>query len=181
MKIYTKTGDSGETSLFGGKRVSKADIRVDAYGTIDELNSFLGLLICKIDDVKSLTLLSKIQNNLFVVGGQLATEPEATFKLPEINEEDVTELELAIDSMNDYLPALKHFILPGGNEAVSYCNICRTITRRAERIIVCIEDKDDQQKLIVKYVNRLSDYYFVLGRYLGHLSGIEEVIWVGRG
>ncbi len=180
MKIYTKTGDKGKTSLFGGKRVSKTDIRVQSYGTIDELNSFVGLLITSVKDSASLVQLNLIQNSLFVIGGQLATEADATFKLPEIHNDDVTSIEKSIDHMQSLLKPLKHFILPSGSIAISHSNICRTICRRAERWVVGIKEKNSQHELSVIYLNRLSDYFFVLGRYLAHLEGVEEVIWKGR-
>jgi cob(I)alamin adenosyltransferase len=181
MKIYTKTGDKGKTSLFGGKRVSKTDLRVQSYGTIDELNSFVGLLITSVDDKNSLEILNKVQHTLFVIGGQLATETTATFKLPEINESDITILEQSIDAMEASLKPLTHFILPTGSVAIANANICRTVCRRAERLVVGIKEKNLQHDLSIKYLNRLSDYFFVLGRYLAHLGGVEEVIWVGRG
>lgn len=183
MKIYTKTGDKGTTSLIGGEKVSKADLRIDAYGTVDELNSFIGLL--RDQEVNQSeqrqAILQDVQDNLFVIGSILATVPGYTkFKLPEITEKHVSQLEEAMDRMNDELPELKHFILPGGNASVSVAHICRTVTRRAERAIIRLGDDKNVSPVIIKYVNRLSDYFFVLGRKMGVELNAEEIKWVPK-
>ena len=183
MKVYTKTGDKGQTSLIGGKKVSKADLRIEAYGTVDELNSFIGLL--RDQEVNAAqerqALLQDIQDNLFVIGSILATVPGYDkFKLPEITEEHVDKLEKAIDVMTESLPELKHFILPGGNSSVSIAHICRTVTRRAERTIIRLDDDKNISPVIVKYINRLSDYFFVLSRKMGEELNAEEIKWIPK-
>lgn len=171
MKIYTKTGDAGTTALFGGKRVSKADARVDAYGTIDELNSYLGLLYQE-------DLIIQIQDRLFTIGAILATEPGNTkVKVPHLSEDDIVVLEKAIDKMEESLEPMKHFILPGGHQTVSFCHIARTVCRRAERIVVSLEDVDP---LVIKYLNRLSDYLFVLSRFLSKKLNAKETPWIPK-
>lgn len=172
MKIYTKTGDKGETSLLGGTRVSKAHQKIEAYGTVDELNAIVGMLVSS--DDRYIEILKEIQNNLFNIGSLLATEREVNFKLPEIVEEDITRLEKAIDEMNDFLPELRTFVLPGGNMSNAYAHMARTVCRRAERRVVVL---DGDQDIIIRYLNRLSDYFFVLGRaYLYH-AGLSEDKW----
>jgi cob(I)alamin adenosyltransferase len=171
MKIYTKTGDAGTTALFGGKRVSKADLRVDAYGTVDELNSYLGLLFEEDQIVE-------IQDKLFTLGAMLATEPGNTkVKIPHLTEEDVSVLEKGIDKMEESLEPMKHFILPGGNQTVSFCHIARTVCRRAERLTVALNSVEPIDPLIIKYLNRLSDYLFVLSRYLSKKLNATETPW----
>jgi cob(I)alamin adenosyltransferase len=181
MKIYTKTGDNGSTALYGGERRLKSDVRVDAYGTIDELNSFLGLLIEKVNEVDIKNYLASIQHILFNIGSVVATVDEKFIaKLPSLNEIDIDSLERSIDSMNDTLPPMTHFILPGGGEAVSIGHICRTICRRAERNLVhltSLEDSNEGIKFSIKFLNRLSDYFFVLSRKLAQLNNENEVIW----
>ncbi len=179
MKIYTKTGDKGKTSLYGGTRISKSHLRIDSYGNTDELNSFLGLLISKTPDNAQLPLLIQIQNQLFVIGSQLAAGNDHDFKLPEIKDEDIENLEVAIDEMNEVLPKLKHFVLPGGDEAISYAHVCRTITRRAERAVVALSLVEKIDDINIIYLNRLSDYFFVLARYIAHCHGVAEVKWEG--
>jgi cob(I)alamin adenosyltransferase len=170
MKIYTKTGDAGTTALFGGKRVSKSDLRVDAYGTVDELNSYLGLL--RDQQVDGLL---EIQDRLFTLGAMLATEPGNTkVKIPHLVEADIVALEKAIDKMEEDLEPMKHFILPGGHQTVSFCHIARTVCRRAERLAVALNDVDP---LILKYLNRLSDYLFVLSRFLAKKLNAKETPW----
>lgn len=177
MKIYTKTGDSGQTGLFSGKRISKAELRVEAYGTVDELNAHLGLLrdhCTAQEDVRSFLLTQ--QHHLFDLGAVLADDrPDA----PERLTTDITrQLEEEIDRMNATLPPLRHFILPGGHPAVSYAHLCRTVCRRAERRVVALRlEEDELPALAVTYLNRLSDYCFVLGRYLASANGAEEVKW----
>jgi cob(I)alamin adenosyltransferase len=182
-KIYTKTGDAGKTSLIGGTKVPKSHIRIQAYGTIDELNSFIGLLNDQISDTHSREMLREIQDRLFTIGSSLACDPdkEIVMKIPDLKESDILLLETEIDQMNAKLPEMKSFILPGGHESVSAAHICRTICRRAERLIVELDEKERlDQPLIIKYLNRLSDYFFVLARWLGHLLGAEEIRWVPR-
>jgi cob(I)alamin adenosyltransferase len=172
MKIYTKTGDKGTTALFGGERVPKSDARVDAYGTVDELNSYLGLL----RDLSKESLLIEIQDRLFTVGAILATVSDKV-KVPRLSDDDVLVLEKAIDKMEESLEPMKHFILPGGHETVSFCHIARTVCRRAERLVVALESADP---LVIKYLNRLSDYLFVLSRYLSKKLRAEEIPWVPK-
>ncbi len=177
MKIYTKTGDTGETSLFGGKRLAKDDLRIEAYGTIDELNSFLGLLRDMLAVEVHKSRIYSIQNRLFSIGAVLASDPEKPLMVKNINELDITELETAIDEMNDSLQPLKNFILPGGHSTVSVCHVCRCICRRAERRVVSIETMGEQEAIIVRYLNRLSDYLFVLARKIAMELEAPEVIW----
>ncbi len=182
MKIYTKKGDKGTTSLIGGTQVSKAHIRIDAYGTVDELNSWIGLVADTFKAGKEKKLLRKIQEELFVIGSHLAADPaKSKMKLPEISTEDVTMLEKEIDRMNEKLPALASFILPGGNALVSYCHIARCICRRAERKTVLLSTKSKVEPVIITYLNRLSDYLFVLARYAAHQTDAEEIKWLPRG
>lgn len=180
MKIYTKTGDGGMTSLIGGERVPKNNSRLESYGTIDELNSFLGMLRSFPLDCQVEEELVEIQSRLFDVGGSLATNPEtARLKMGiGIREEDVDCLERAIDRMDGELPPVTHFVLPGGSVAVSLCHIARTVCRRAERRIVDLSGETEVDAFVLKYVNRLSDYLFVLSRKLAHDSGLEEKKWI---
>jgi cob(I)alamin adenosyltransferase len=182
-KIYTKTGDGGKTSLIGGTRVPKSHIRINAYGTVDELNSFIGLLGDQLSDIHYRELLREIQDRLFTIGSSLACDPkkEISMQIPDLHESDIHLLEKEIDSMNGELPEMKSFILPGGNNKVSIAHICRTICRRTERIIVELDASEPlEQPLIVKYLNRLSDFLFVLARYIGMKEGAEEVKWRPR-
>ena len=172
-KIYTKTGDNGKTSLLGGQRVDKFHNRIEAYGTVDELNSFIGLLICEIDNANITNSLLNIQNKLFNAGSKLAVEGKISFSIPEITEDDIIFLEKKIDEMNEELPELKNFIIPGGNRATSLAHVCRTICRRAERRTLSINDNENL--IIVKYLNRLSDYFFVLSRKLSDIG--KEITW----
>ncbi|HEY2347972.1 MAG TPA: cob(I)yrinic acid a,c-diamide adenosyltransferase [Puia sp.] len=182
-KIYTKTGDTGNTSLIGGTKVPKSHIRIQAYGTVDELNAFTGLLNDQISDAHSRKLILEIQDRLFTIGSFLACDPhkEISMKIPDLKESDIHLLENEIDQMNGKLPEMKSFILPGGHMVVSTAHICRTICRRAERLIVELDEKEHlNQPPIIKYLNRLSDYFFVLARWLGHLLGVEEIKWIPR-
>jgi cob(I)alamin adenosyltransferase len=182
-KIYTKTGDAGSTSLIGGTKVPKSHIRIQAYGTVDELNAFTGLLNDQISDAHSREMILEIQDRLFTIGSSLACDPnkEISMKIPDLKESDIYTLENEIDEMNGQLPEMKSFILPGGHVTVSTAHICRTICRRAERLIVELDEKEHlSDPLIIKYLNRLSDYFFVLARYLGKLAGVEEIKWVAR-
>ncbi|MFZ1703510.1 MAG: cob(I)yrinic acid a,c-diamide adenosyltransferase [Saprospiraceae bacterium] len=177
MKIYTKTGDKGSTGLFGGKRISKDDIRIEAYGTIDELNSFIGLLNSTVDIKEYNTLLFEIQNRLFDMGSHLASDPDKNPLPSNIDDADIQELEIAMDNMENVLPELRNFILPGGSGEVSIAQVCRTICRRAERRVVTLTRLTSLDEKVVQYLNRLSDFFFVFARYLGHQKGIPEVIW----
>ena len=172
-KIYTKTGDTGKTSLLGGQRVEKFHNRIEAYGTVDELNSFIGLLICETNNANIINSLLNIQNKLFNAGSKLAVEGKISFQIPEIIEDDIEFLEKKIDEMNEELPELKNFILPGGNRASSLAHVCRTVCRRAERRTLSIPDESNM--IILKYLNRLSDYFFVLSRKLSDID--NEKTW----
>lgn len=183
FKIYTKTGDKGTTSLIGGTKVSKAHLRIEAYGTVDELNSIIGLCRDLLTDEQSRSLLLETQDRLFTVGSALACDPEKETKLhiPDLHEEDIELLEKEIDRMNEVLPVMKNFILPGGNVAVSQLHIARCVCRRAERCCVRLgEESHEIEPIIQKYLNRLSDYLFVLARYAAHLAGAEEIVWKPR-
>ena len=179
-KIYTKTGDAGKTSLIGGTKVPKSHIRIDAYGTVDELNSFMGLLADHLRAAEIESIIGTIQDRLFIIGSSLATDPEKNIKmnLPELQEADISILEQEIDRMNDALPPLKYFILPGGHVMVSAAHIARAVCRRAERCVVQMQETGMiVAPLVVKYLNRLSDYLFMLARYSAHRLGVEEVKW----
>lgn len=181
MKIYTKTGDKGTTSLFGGKRVSKADHRIETYGTVDELNSFLGLVRDQEVNHKRKSVLLEIQDKLFTIGSILATEPGNTkVSIPSLAEEDVVFLEKEIDTMDAALPPLRFFILPGGHQAVSFCHIARTVCRRVERLTIALGEHEEVDPLVVKYLNRLSDYLFVLSRAMSHELHAEEIPWKSK-
>ncbi len=180
MKIYTKTGDAGETSLFGGKRVTKDNSRIDAYGTIDELNALLGLSRTETNDKKLDKMIEEIQNGLFTAGADLATPFENERKgmnVPRINEEDIRLLEKYIDEIDALLPELKAFILPGGSRAASLLHLARTICRRGERKTVALSLNEDIGKFILIYLNRLSDLLFVLARYANFVENTPDVEW----
>lgn len=180
-KIYTKTGDKGETSLIGGTRVPKYHQRVEAYGTLDELNSYIGLIRDLIDQPDLSKELLAVENCLFVAESQLATDPDADVRksLPEITENDVKVLEDAIDKMNELLKPLQYFILPGGHPISSHCHIARCICRRAERIVIQLSTTTEVSPMVLKYINRLSDYLFVLARLVLSQHGIPEIEWKG--
>jgi cob(I)alamin adenosyltransferase len=183
LKIYTKTGDKGKTSLIGGTKVPKSHIRIETYGTVDELNSYIGLLNDHITDAQSKQTLKEIQDRLFTVGSSLACDPdkEPLMKIPDLKEEDITTLEKEIDKMNEVLPVMKNFILAGGYVAVSTAHVVRCVCRRAERL--CVNMQEQQifvEPLVIKYLNRLSDYLFVLARYIAHINNIEEIAWRPR-
>jgi cob(I)alamin adenosyltransferase len=177
FKIYTKTGDAGETSLFGGRRVSKSDLRVDAYGTADELNAHIGCLIEACVDEPVRTLLREVQNRLFAIGASLASDPKSRPPAATITLEHTAALENAIDAMEQVLPTLKNFILPGGHPTVALCHVCRTVCRRAERLVVALHHIEPVEEEVLRYLNRLSDYLFVLSRYLGLQLGAAEIPW----
>jgi cob(I)alamin adenosyltransferase len=180
MKIYTKKGDTGETSLLGGARVKKYDLRIEAYGTVDELNSYLGLLgEYGNEDQKQLN--RRIQSNLFTMGSHLALEEGKTkIRLPQISASDITELEQAIDNMEAELQPLKNFILPGGHPSVAHAHVARCICRRAERRCVELAERSTQDPVMVQYLNRLSDYLFVLARRFSAQYGSEEIAWISE-
>lgn len=181
MKIYTKTGDLGETALFGGKRVSKADARLNAYGTVDELNSYIGLLGDFDSNSSQNDLLKEIQDRLFTLGSYLAADPEKTkLKKPDLLPSDIERLETAIDGMNEKLPELRQFILPGGHLEVSHAHIARTVCRRAERIVVELHTQEEVDPLVIQYLNRLSDFIFVLSRHMALILDINEIPWSPR-
>jgi cob(I)alamin adenosyltransferase len=188
MKIYTKTGDKGTTSLYGGTRVPKHHLRIECYGTVDELNSYMGLIRDQEIDTHSKEVLIHIQERLFTLGAILATDPEkATLKsgkerlnIPKIEKNDILLLEDEIDTMNDSLPDMKHFILPGGHPTVSYCHITRCICRRTERLTSLLNEQEPINKLVLIYLNRLSDYLFVLARKLTQDLKAEEIKWTPR-
>ncbi|HEU4718495.1 MAG TPA: cob(I)yrinic acid a,c-diamide adenosyltransferase [Bacteroidia bacterium] len=181
MKIYTKTGDKGQTSLIGGTRVPKHHIRIEAYGTVDELNSWIGLLRDMTQDAHVKEILLETQDRLFTVGSLLASDPEKSkMKLPEIQDSDITLLEKEIDAMDQLLPPMKSFILPGGHVTVSHCHVARCVCRRAERNITHLSETAPVDELIVRYLNRLSDYLFMLSRKLSHDLGAEEIPWKAR-
>lgn len=188
MKIYTKTGDTGTTALFGGTRVSKHHIRIESYGTVDELNSHIGLIRDQDMNTHYKEVLIEVQDRLFTVGAILATPPEKeTLKNGEkrlqnlgILESDIEFLENEIDSMEESLPTMTHFVLPGGHTTVSYCHIARCVCRRAERLSVHLNDIEPTDELVIKYLNRLSDYLFVLARKLSLDLKADEVQWIPR-
>lgn len=181
MKIYTKTGDSGTTSLLGGTRVSKAHIRIEAYGTVDELNSHIGLLRDQEVNGSRKDLLKEIQDRLFTLGAELATEPgKDKVVKPDLFEKDVILLEESMDIMEGKLPALTNFVLPGGHQSVSFAHIARCVCRRAERIVINLNEHEPVDGLVVRYLNRLSDFLFVLGRTMALELKVEEVKWEPR-
>lgn len=183
MKIYTKTGDKGTTSLIGGTKVSKAHLRIEAYGTVDELNSHIGLCRDLLTDTNARNILQEVQDRLFTVGSSLACDPEKEpkMKIPDLKEEDVTLLEKEIDAMNEILPPMKNFVLPGGHITVSQLHIARCVCRRAERCCVRLEmENEEVPAIVIKYINRLSDYLFVLARFAAHQLKVEETPWKPR-
>lgn len=183
FKIYTKTGDAGKTSLLGGTKVLKSHLRIEAYGTVDELNAHIGYCndMLAFPDINQ--LLKEIQDRLFTIGSTLAADPEKEpqMKIPDLREEDVLLLEKEMDRMNEVLPVMKSFILPGGHTAVSALHIARCVCRRAERCVVRMEETGmEVAPLVIKYLNRLSDYLFVVSRYAAHLLQVPEVPWQPR-
>jgi len=179
MKIYTRTGDKGKTSLLSGARVSKYHLRIESYGTIDELNSLVGLLLTYEFDLGQKQFLSKVQNQLFDIGALLSDESEDNmYNLKRITDEDITVFEQMIDLMESRLEPLRYFIIPGGNQAAATCHVCRTVCRRAERFVVQLSENTTIDELIVKYINRFSDYLFVLARDIMRYHQIAEVKWM---
>lgn len=182
FKIYTKTGDLGETGLFGGKRLPKHHLRIESYGTVDELNSWIGLLRDQASEDFEKKQLQEIQNLLFALGSNLASEPGKKMPLPDVLPAHVMELEQAIDRMDTELPPLKNFILPGGHPLVSQCHIARCVCRRAERLVVALNEQEPLSPILIQYLNRLSDYLFTLARYFSLQLNADEIPWVpGKG
>lgn len=180
FKIYTKTGDSGQTSLFGGRRLHKHHLRIESYGTVDELNAFVGLLRDNTESDEVRAVLKSIQDRLFTIGANLASDPEQDLPSPDLKEEDIQVLEKEMDRMDESLPPLKNFILPGGHTTVSFCHIARTVCRRAERLIVALAQEEKVAEVVLKYMNRLSDYFFILARRLSQELEVEEIVWNPR-
>ena len=188
MKIYTKTGDKGTTALFGGTRVPKHHIRIECYGTVDELNSHLGLIRDQDIDKHSKNMLITIQENLFTLGAILATDPKksllksgkARLNIPRISDADITLLEEEMDHMNTTLPPMTHFVLPGGHQTVSFCHIARCVCRRAERLATSLNEIEPLQAELLIYLNRLSDYLFVLARKLSYDMQVDEIKWIPK-
>ena len=183
LKIYTKTGDKGMTSLIGGVKVPKSHLRIEAYGTVDELNSWIGFVNDQLPGKEIKELLKEIQDRLFTIGSSLACDPEKEpkLKIPDLKETDISLLEKEIDKMNESLPVMKSFILPGGHPAVSSAHIARCVCRRAERLCVSVQENNlFIDPLVLKYLNRLSDYLFVLARFIGHEFNAEEIPWKPR-
>ncbi len=177
FRIYTKTGDDGSTGLFGGGRRSKADLRIEAYGTVDELNAHIGLLTAW-SPAEEHVALRQIQNELFILGSILATAPgKRPGKMPSLSPEAVSRLEKQIDEMESHLSPLKNFILPGGSQSVSQAHIVRCVCRRAERLCVALASEEEVAPLVLPYLNRLSDFFFVYARHLARLEGRGEVVW----
>jgi cob(I)alamin adenosyltransferase len=181
MKIYTKTGDKGLTSLIGGTRVPKYNLRIESYGTVDELNSYIGMIRdLAVRDVY-IDILKEIQDRLFTIGAALASDPEKSkMKIPDLHLKDIEMLETQIDAMNEVLPDLKHFILPGGSQIVSFCHISRCVCRRAERIVVHLAEESFVDEKVIIYLNRLSDFLFVFARKLCYDAKIPENQWLPR-
>ncbi len=181
MKIYTKTGDKGQTSLLGGTRISKSHPRIEAYGTIDELNSYIGLVRDQEVNENRRYLLKEIQDRLFTIGSHLAADPDRnTKKVPDLLATDIELLEQEMDKMDSELPELRFFVLPGGHQSVSFCHLARTVCRRAERLVIAFSEEVLVEEMIIKYLNRLSDYLFVLSRKMAHELGAEEISWKPR-
>ena len=179
MKIYTKTGDKGFTSLIGGTRVAKYHLRIESYGTVDELNSYIGLIGDQDISAHEKKVLKQIQDRLFVIGSLLASDPEKSrMVLPELHTGDIELLENEIDKMNEDLPELRHFILPGGSNAISFCHVARCVCRRAERVTVQLAEESTVDEKVNVYLNRLSDYLFTLARKISHDYNIEENKWL---
>jgi cob(I)alamin adenosyltransferase len=181
MKIYTKTGDKGYTSLIGGTRVPKHHLRIESYGTVDELNSYIGLIRDQAIADEDKETLKEIQDRLFTIGSTLASDPKKSkMKIPDLHEEDIVFLESEMDKMNLILPELRHFILPGGNTIASYCHIARCVCRRAERMTVHLAEEEFVEEKVIIYLNRLSDYLFTLSRKITYDHKCEENKWIPR-
>jgi cob(I)alamin adenosyltransferase len=182
MKIYTKTGDKGLTSLIGGTRVPKSSLRIDCYGTVDELNSYMGVLRDQEVNATRREVLKEIQDRLFTIGAHLATDPgkDTHQRIPDLHTEDVALLETEMDRMDKVLAPLREFVLPGGHQAVSFGHVARCVCRRAERLVIHLSEESPVEDLVVMYLNRLSDYLFVLSRAMAHDLGVAEVTWKPR-
>jgi len=181
MKIYTKTGDAGKTSLIGGTRVPKHHLRIETYGTVDELNSFMGMIRDLTHDTETISILKEIQDRLFTIGSTLASDPEKSkMKIPDLHETDITLLEKEMDKMNEILPELKSFILPGGHVHSSWCHIARCVCRRCERLVSELSEQNEINPLVLIYLNRLSDYLFVLARKVLLSEKRNEIEWKPR-
>jgi cob(I)alamin adenosyltransferase len=181
MKIYTKTGDKGYTSLIGGTRVPKYHLRIESYGTVDELNSYIGLIRDQDINRHQKDILKEIQDRLFTIGSVLASDPERSkMHIPDLKNADIELLEQEIDKMNEMLPELRNFILPGGSNAISFCHVARCICRRAERLVVQLSEEDLVVEQVLVYLNRLSDFLFVLARMIAFEQKITENIWTPR-
>ncbi|MCC5946436.1 MAG: cob(I)yrinic acid a,c-diamide adenosyltransferase [Bernardetiaceae bacterium] len=182
MKIYTKTGDKGTTALVSGRRISKANLRIDAYGTVDELNVAIGMLRDLDANASRKMVIVEIQDRLFTIGSHLASDPtrKSPVQIPEISEQDVTFLENQIDEMNTHLPPMRKFVLPGGHIAVSQAHTARVICRRAERLCIRLHEQEPVEAIILQYLNRLSDYLFVLSRLITQELNVEEIPWEPR-
>ncbi len=181
MKVYTKTGDNGTTALFGGARVNKSDLRIDTYGTVDELNSHMGMLRDQPVNVHRKDIIIEIQDRLFTLGAILATEPgNDKVKVPQLQDTDVSLLEKEMDTMDETLPPMRHFVLPGGHLSVSYCHVARCVCRRAERLVVALNEIAPVDNHVIMYLNRLSDYLFVLSRTISLEVNAEEIPWVPK-
>jgi cob(I)alamin adenosyltransferase len=181
MKIYTRKGDTGTTQLIGGTRVAKHSLRIECYGTVDELNSYLGCVRDQVNDEHDKFLLKEIQDRLFTIGSSLASDPEKSrMKIPDLHESDIDLLEQEMDKMTETLPELRSFILPGGHFANSICHVARCVCRRAERLVSDLNETEKTDPLVLKYLNRLSDYLFVLSRKISKDFGAEEIEWKPR-
>lgn len=182
MKIYTKTGDKGTTALIGGTRVAKSHLRIESYGTVDELNSYIGLVRDQEVNKGRADILKEIQDRLFTIGSTLATDPDKNSKMatPDLHEEDVKLLEQEIDSMSAAVPPLRAFVLPGGHQSVSFCHVARCVCRRAERITIRLQEESYVEELVIVYLNRLSDYLFALCRIMTYELQAEEIAWKPR-
>jgi cob(I)alamin adenosyltransferase len=181
MKIYTKTGDKGLTSLIGGTRVPKYHLRIESYGTVDELNSYIGLIRDQEITHHDKDFLKEIQDRLFTIGSSLAADPEKSkMVIPDLNPEDIEALEKEMDEINLQLPELKHFILPGGSTIISYCHVARCVCRRAERLTVHLAEESPVDDKVIVYLNRLSDYLFTLARKVANDHKVAENEWIPR-
>ena len=178
MKVYTKKGDAGETALLGGRRLSKSHMRIEAYGTLDELNAFVGLLRDHVSLENTIEQLLEIQDRIFTIGSHMAMDKEdSKMKLPDIRKTDITDLEQWIDEMEAELEPMRSFVLPGGHVTLSYCHVARTVCRRVERATVSLAHEEHINPDILSYINRLSDYFFMLGRFLAKSLEIKESPW----
>lgn len=181
MKVYTKTGDKGQTALIGGTRVSKSHLRIESYGTVDELNAYMGLVRDQPVNAGRQHILVEIQDRLFTIGSSLASDPAKSSKqLPDLHETDVELLEREMDAMDMLLPPLRMFVLPGGNPSVSHCHVARCVCRRAERLVIRLSEASFVEDLVIKYLNRLSDYLFVLSRLMAQELDADQIPWKPR-